>query len=292
MKINPFDNNFGAEITGVDLRDSSQEIKDAVYQAFLDHQVLVIRDQQLSPLQQVAFTEIFGELEWQENAQHSHPEHDKVLVLSNELRPDGSAVGVVDAGDFWHSDSSHHEEPVKITVLQSIRNPKTGGDTEFCDMYRIFEALPDDIKAKIAGRNAIHHVSKALNPRVTISPSRPGAADFYETQAKNRAAVSQPLVRTHDETGRQALYASPRFTLRIEDMDDAEAQPLLDELFKYVTDRKRPYHYRHKYRDGDLVMWDNRCTLHRATGGYGLPDIRRMHRTTVIGPKAFYKPAA
>ena len=117
MKINPFDNNFGAEITGVDLRDTSQEIKDAVYQAFLDHQVLVIRDQELSPLQQVAFTEIFGELEWQENAQHSHPEHDKVLVLSNELRPDGSAVGVVDAGDFWHSDSSHHEEPVKITLL-------------------------------------------------------------------------------------------------------------------------------------------------------------------------------
>lgn len=292
MKINPFDNNFGAEITGVDLRDPSQEIKDAVYQAFLDHQVLVIRDQELSPLQQVAFTEIFGELEWQENAQHSHPEHDKVLVLSNELRPDGSAVGVVDAGDFWHSDSSHHEEPVKITVLQSIRNPKTGGDTEFCDMYRVYDALPDDIKAKIAGRNAIHHVSKALNPRVTISPSRPGAADFYETQAKNRAPVSQPLVRTHDETGRQALYASPRFTLKIEDMDDAEAQPLLDELFKYVTDRKRPYHYRHKYRDGDLVMWDNRCTLHRATGGYGLPDIRRMHRTTVIGPKAFFKPAA
>ncbi|MQA66363.1 MAG: TauD/TfdA family dioxygenase, partial [Alphaproteobacteria bacterium] len=116
-----------------------------------------------------------------------------------------------------------------------------------------------------------------------------GAKDFYEEQAKNRPMVRQPLVRTHDETGRHALYASPRFTLKIDDMDDAEAQPLLDILFSYVIDRKRPHHYRHKYRDGDLVMWDNRCTLHRATGGYGLPDIRRMHRTTVVGPEAFYR---
>lgn len=290
MKITPLPNNFGAEITGIDLSDPSQEIKDAVYQAFLDYQVLVIRDQQMTPLQQVAFTEIFGELEWQENAIHAHPDHDKVLVLSNELRPDGTAVGVVDAGDFWHSDSSHHEIPVKITILQSVRNPKTGGDTEFCNMYAVYDALPEEVKRKIEGRFGVHHVSKALNPRVTISPSRPGAQDFYETQAKNRSEVLQPLVRTHEETGRQALYASPRFTLRIAGMDDAEGQPLLDQIFAHVTDRKRPHHYRHKYRDGDVVMWDNRCTLHRATGGYGLPDIRRMHRTTVIGEKSFYDP--
>ena len=289
MKVNPFANNFGAEIVGIDLRDPSRELTDAVYRAFLDHQVIVVRDQRLSPLEQVRLSERYGELEWQENSRHSHPDHDKVLILSNELRADGSAVGVVDAGDFWHSDSSHHELPVKMTMLQSISNPKTGGDTEFCNMYAVYEALPDDVKAKIRGHYGVHHVSKALNPRVTISPSRPGAKDFYEEQAKNRPMVRQPLVRTHDETGRQALYASPRFTLKIDGMDDAEAQPLLDILFSYVTDRKRPHHYRHKYRDGDLVMWDNRCTLHRATGGYGLPDIRRMHSTTVVGPEAFYR---
>lgn len=292
MKINAFKNGFAAEITGVDLRDPSDALREDVHQAILAHQVICVRDQKLSPLEQVSFTEFFGPLEWQENKQHAHPDHDKVLVLSNELRPDGTAVGVVDAGDFWHSDSSHHEEPVMYTILQSIRNPATGGDTEFCNMYAVYEALPAETKKKIEGRFGIHHVSKKLNPRTTISPSRPGAADFYEFQAKARPEVRQPLVRTHDETGRQALYASPRFTLRIEDMDDAEAQPLLDELFAYVTHKKRPYHYRHKYRDGDLVMWDNRCVLHRATGGYGLPEIRRMHRTTVIGGKAFYRPAA
>lgn len=290
MKITAFDRGFGAEISGVDLGRFSRTDADDIYQAFLDHQVLVIRDQNMTPLEQVAFSEIFGELEWQENAQHAHPDHDKVLILSNEIRPDGTAVGVVDAGDFWHSDSSHHEEPVKITILQSVKNPSRGGDTDFCDMYAAYDALPDEVKAQIAGRFGVHHVSKAINPRVTISPSRPGAQDFYETQAKNRSKVVQPLVRTHDETGRQALYVSPRFTIAIDGMDDAEAQPLLDQVFAGITSKTRPHHYRHKYRDGDVVMWDNRCLVHRATGGYGLPDIRRMHRTTVVGQKAFYKP--
>ena len=290
MKLTPFDRGFGAEITGVDLARFTRTDADDIYQAFLDHQVLVIRDQKMAPLEQVAFTEIFGELEWQENAQHAHPDHDKVLILSNEIRPDGTAVGVVDAGDFWHSDSSHHEEPVKITILQSVKNPSRGGDTDFCDMYAAYDALPDAVKEKIAGRFGVHHVSKAVNPRVTISPSRPGAQDFYENQAKIRSKVVQPIVRTHDETGRNALYVSPRFTIAIDGMDDAEAQPLLDQVFAGITSKARPHHYRHKYRDGDVVMWDNRCLVHRATGGYGLPDIRRMHRTTVVGQKAFYKP--
>jgi taurine dioxygenase len=290
MKINPFANNFGAEITGVDLKDPSKEITERVYQAFLDHQMLVVRDQDLSPLEQVAFTKRYGTLEWQENVKHSHPDHDKVLVLSNEIRPDGTAVGVVDAGDFWHSDSSHHEHPVKVTILMSIRTPSQGGATDFCDMYSVYDALPESTKQKINGRYGIHHASKALNPRVKISENRPGAKEFYAKQAKERPMVRQPLVRTHDETGRQALYVSPRFTLGIEDMDDSEAQPLLDELFEYIISEERKFHYRHYYREGDLVLWDNRCIVHRATGGYAKDDIRRLHRTTVVGERAFYTP--
>ena len=293
MKVTPLSPVLGAEVTGIDLSEPlARATVDEIYRRFLDHQVLVFRNQSLTPLRQVEFTERFGALEWQENAQHAHPDHDKVLVLSNEIRPDGTAVGVVDAGDFWHSDSSHHERPVKITLLHSLSNPSRGGDTEFCNMYAVHDALPAALRERIAGRTAIHHVSKVLNPRVTVSPSRPGAKDFYEAQARNRPEVAQPMIRTHDDTGRQALYVSPRFTIRIVGMDDSEGQPLLDELFAYVTDRKRRYHYRHKWDDGDLVMWDNRCLCHRAFGGYGLPDVRRMHRTTVVGEKAFYRPAA
>ena len=288
MKINPFNNQFGAEITGVDLRDCSSEITERVHQAFLDHQVLVIRDQNLSPMEQVKFSERYGELEWQENAKHSHPEHDKVLVLSNEIRPDGTAVGVVDAGDFWHSDSSHHQCPVTATILMSIKVPSQGGETDFCDMYRVYEALPDEMKQELRGKYGIHHVSKAVNPRVKISQNRPGAAEFYKMQAEERPYIKQPLIRTHDETNCQALYVSPRFTVGIDGMEDEKAQPLLDELFSYIYDPERKYHYRHHYRPGDLVIWDNRCVVHRATGGYEKDDIRRLHRTTIVGKEAYF----
>lgn len=293
MTIAPMPTGFGAEVTNVNLGHMSTDEADAIYQAYLDHQVLVIRDQAMTANEQVEFSARFGKIEEQENRQFAHPDNDKVVILSNEIRPDGTAVGVVDAGDFWHSDSSHIEIPVTTTILQSIRNSKEGGETDFCDMYSAYKALPDAIKETIAGRFGVHHVSKALNPRVSISAIRPGAKEFYEQQAKLRKKVLQPLVRTHEETGRQALFVSPRFTIAIDGMEDAEAQPLLDELFAPISDPARPHHYRHKYRNGDVVIWDNRNVVHRATGGYTLSDIRRMHRTTVTGNvRPFYKPDA
>jgi taurine dioxygenase len=291
MKITPFENLCGAEITNVDLAHLSQGEAEAIHEAYVDHQILVIREQALTPGQQYEFSARFGPIEEQENSQFSHPENDKVVILSNEIRADGSAVGVVDAGDFWHSDSSHHELPVTLTILQSVINSRVGGDTDFCNMYGAYEALPDELKEKIAGRNGIHHVSKALNPRVAISENRPDAKAYYEKQITSRPKVAQPLVRTHEESGRQALYISPRFTIGIEGMDDAAAQPLLDQLFAAINAPSRPYHYLHKYSDGDVVLWDNRCLVHRAMGGYKLPDIRRMHRTTVAGTvRPYYLP--
>jgi taurine dioxygenase len=179
-----------------------------------------------------------------------------------------------------------------ITILQSLRQPAKGGDTEFCNMYAVFDALPEATKAKIGDFQGIHHVSKTKNKRVTISPSRPGAKDFYELQATTRHSVVQPLVLTHPETGRRALYCSPRFTIGIKGLAEAEADPILDELFAYITDRARRWHYRHKWRDDDLVFWDNRCLCHRAVGGYGLPEIRWLHRTVVAGDRAYAKQEA
>jgi taurine dioxygenase len=289
LTVTSFAKGFGAAITQVDLGHMSEGEAQAVHQAYLDHQVIVIRDQDLSADQLVEFSARFGPIEDQENNQFAHPDNDRVVILSNEIRPDGTAVGVVDAGDAWHSDSSHHDIPVTATILQSIRNTKTGGDTDFCNMYAAYESLSADIKRKIEGRLGVHHVSKALNPRVVISANRPGAKEYYESQAKSRPQVVQPLVRTHEETGRQALFVSPRFTIAIDGMDDAEAQPLLDTLFATIADPANQY--RHKYQDRDVVVWDNRCIVHRATGGYALPDIRRMHRTTVAGRvRPFYRP--
>lgn len=281
-----------AEVVGLDCsKPLSPADLATLKQAFQDNPVLVIRDQSLTAKQQGVFSRQFGPLESQDQKNYTHPDDDDVLILSNEIRPDGTAVGIVDAGDFWHSDSSHHDEPCQATILYSVRNPARGGDTEFCNMYMVYEALPDDLKRQVEGRYAIHHVSKTRNRRVSISPDRPGAKDYYERRATETREVRQPLVRTHPQTGRQALYISPRFTIGIADMDDSEAQALLDRLFATFV-RERRFQYRHKWRDGDLVMWDNRCLNHRACGGYGLPDIRRMHRTTIVGDRPFYRPAA
>lgn len=288
MKVTPVSDIVGAEVTDIDLSQTlDADTRSALRQALVDHQLLVVRDQTLTPAQQVVFSETWGNPEIPANIQHTTEETPLVMILSNEIRPDGTAVGVVDGGDFWHSDSSHIPVPSMITILQSVKNPERGGDTEFCNMYAVYDALPDDLKQKIEGLYGIHHVSKTVNKRVTVSPDRPGAKDFYETQAKERAEVIQPLVLTHPESGRKALYCSPRFTIGIKGMEEAEADPILEELFSYITDRQRSYHYRHTYRENDLVLWDNRCLCHRAVGGYGLPDIRRMHRTVIGGDRTY-----
>jgi len=262
----------------------------ALKRAMLDFPVVAIRDQALTPPEQAAFSRQLGPLEAQDRKTYCHPDDADILILSNEIRPDGTAVGIVDAGDYWHSDSSHLEEPCRATILYAVRNPKTGGDTEFINMYQVYDALPADLRRRIEGRHGIHHISKIRNPRVNVSTARSDAVAYYKEREKATKDMLQPMVRTHPETGRQALYASPRFTIGIADMPDAEVQPLLDRLFEIMLEPR--FRYRHQWRDGDLVVWDNRCLNHQACGGYSLPDIRRMHRTTIRGDKPFYRPAA
>ena len=147
MKVTPVSKIVGAEVTGVNLSDPiTENTKQDLRQALLDHQVLVIRDQTLTPPQQVTFSAIWGDLETPSNIDYTIEETPKVMILSNEIRPDGTAVGVVDGGDFWHSDSSHIEIPSAITILQAVKNPERGGDTEFCNMYLAYEALSEGLK--------------------------------------------------------------------------------------------------------------------------------------------------
>jgi taurine dioxygenase len=291
LVANPIGDIGAAEIRGLDCsRPLSAKTLAALEATFLEYPILAIRDQVLTAKQQVAFSQQFGVLEPQERSQYVHTDDPGVLILSNEIGPDGTTVGVVDAGDFLHSDSSHMLEPVKTTILYSVKNPRTGGDTEYCNMYMVYDALPDDLRTTLAGRTAVHHVSKARNPRVSISKDRPDAKDFYAEAERIHADVHQPIVRTHPQTGRQAAYVSPRFTLAIDDMDSEISEQILTTIFNIMNQPR--FRYRHVWRENDLVMWDNRCLTHRATGGYVLPDVRRMHRTTVCGDKPFYSSAA
>jgi taurine dioxygenase len=283
MQIRRLGATMGAEITGTDLNRLAPVTFEKIRNAFHAHKVIAIRDQDLTPAAQLAFSRRFGALEDQLNAHYTIEGYPEVLVLSNDIR-DGKPVGLVDGGDFWHSDSSHREYPSMATILFSVKNPSTGGDTEFADMAAAYDALPEQMKRRIVGLKGIHAVSKLKNKRVQVSPRRPDGKDFYE---KQKAIPDQiwPLVRTHPVTGQKALYLSPRFTIGIEGMAQAEADEILDVLFEQQI---RPaFVYRHRWRDRDLVMWDNRCVIHRATGGFEYPDVRTMHRTVVAGDKPF-----
>ncbi len=274
---------MGAEITGVDLDSLSSDEFGLIRRAFHDHKVLAIRDQTLTPAAQIAFSRRFGALEDQLNAHYTIEGYPEVLVLSNDLR-DGKPVGLVDGGDYWHSDSSHREFPSTATILFAVKNPSTGGDTEFADMTAAYEALFGEMKRRISALKGVHAVSKLKNKRVQVSPLRPDGEDFYRRQ-KGIPDQIWPLVRTHPVTGKKALYLSPRFTIGIEGMAEAEANEILDALFAHQI---RPeFMYRHRWKDGDLVMWDNRCVIYRATGGFTYPDVRTMHRTVVAGDKPF-----
>ena len=283
MEIRRLGAAMGAEILGVDLNALDDAEFSRIRDAFHTYQVLAIRNQSLPPAAQLAFSRRFGALEDQLNAHYTVPDYPEVLVLSNDLK-DGKPIGLIDGGDFWHSDSSHREHPSMATILFAVKNPRAGGDTEFANMYAAYEALPDELKRRIATLRGVHAVSKLKNKRVTVSPRRPDGKDFYERQ-KSIPDQIWPMVRTHPVTGKKALYVSPRFTIGIQGLSEAEADEILDHLFAHQI---RPeFVYRHKWADGDLVMWDNRSVIHQATGGYSYPDVRTMHRTVVAGDRPF-----
>jgi taurine dioxygenase len=283
MQVRRIGATMGAEITAIDLDRLSPESFEEIRSAFHAHKVIAIRDQDVTPAAQIAFSRRFGALEDQLNAHYTVEGYPEVLVLSNDVRG-GKPVGLVDGGDFWHSDSSHREFPSMATMLFAVKNPSTGGDTEFADMVAAYDALTDTMKRRIAQLRGIHAVSKLKNRRVQVSPRRPDGKDFYERQ-KSLPDQIWPLIRTHPATGRKALYLSPRFTIGIEGINEAEADEILDTLFAHQT--RDEFVYRHKWKNGDLVMWDNRCVIHRATGGFSFPDVRTMHRTVLAGDKPF-----
>lgn len=278
----PLSDAMGAEITGLDLSvPLNDETFAALNDAFLEHQMLCIRTQTLQPEDLVGFSRRFGEVVPHDNRRFALDSHPEILVLSNDVDSDGNQIGVIDAGDAWHSDHQFKDRPAKCTILYSLKNPSRGGATDFTNQYAAYEMLPEEIKAKIEHLRGIHSISKLKNPRVVISGARQGAEAFYKKQEAEIPDVEHPLVRVHPETGRKVLFCSPRFTIGLAGIDPAEGDALLDDLIARSV--RKENRYRHHWQDGDLVMWDNRCVNHRATGGYDYPDIRLIHRTTVEG---------
>jgi taurine dioxygenase len=280
MEIRPLSDALGAEVIGLDLgAPISDATFEAVHRAFLDHCLLVFRDQNLTPDQHVAFSARFGPLTEHVIDQFLLPGYPQILRISNKKDSAGQNVGLVDAGRYWHSDLSYAEVPSLGSMLYSLEIPPEGkgGDTLFANLRAAYEALPDATKARLDGRKAVYMTSRQRfkdDDRIQLS----------ERQAAATPAVEHPVVRTHPETGRKALFVNPGHTDHIVGMSPAEGRALLEELFAHATGDA--FVYRHKWRLRDLVFWDNRCLMHIADPP--LPGYdRHMHRTTIEGDRPY-----
>ncbi len=278
LSVTPVQGRFVAEIGGVDLSQPLDDNRFAhIHDAFLKHSILVFRDQRLSNEQHIAFSRRFGELEIHTAKHWLLPSHPEILVLSN--RGEEGTKPIINGGAYWHSDITYKAKPPLGSLLYALEVPPEGGDTLYADMYAAYESLDDETKARIANLEAIHRYGDRYQAMAKEDKDRP---PLTAEQLAEVPDVTHPVVRTHPETGRKALFVNEGFTVGIVGLAPRESDVLLKHLFRHSV---QPEHiYRHRWRAGDLVMWDNRCTMHRATE-YDLRHARAMHRTTIQGSR-------
>jgi taurine dioxygenase len=269
--LRPLSPALGAEIVGVDL---SEEIEDHIFEQIRDawhrNLVILLRGQELSEEDQVRFAEKFGPPAVIHTKQFVR-NHPAVMLISN-IREDGKPIGALPDGEMhFHTDQCHQERPAMASMLYALEVPSTGGNTLFANGYAAYATLPDGVKRRIEGR-------KALN-----------AYDYDSAATKRGTRLADgvpscvhPVVRTHPATGRKALYVNRLMTVRIEGLPEAESNELLATLFDHQE--RREFIYEHVWRPGDLLMWDNRCTLHARTD-FSANERRLMRRVTILGEK-------
>jgi taurine dioxygenase len=277
MRITPLSDVCGAEVIGFDCGgDNDQEHFQAVRSAFNDHSVLIFRDQHLTPEQHIGFSRLWGDIKGHILTQYLLSGYPELLVVSNKKDDNGEPMGIEDAGRYWHTDVSYDAIPPMGSLLYGLEIPPEGGDTLFASQYRAYDNLPQDLRDRVSGLSAHHRFNYTQIQAEDGSARKP----LTEEQKKQLVGAVHPIVRTHPDTGRKALYVNPGFTDRVVDMEEGESQTLLDTLFGYATDDAVVY--RHKWHVRDLVFWDNRCLMHHATL-YPADSIRHMIRTTVAG---------
>jgi taurine dioxygenase len=279
LQTAPLSTHFGFEAGGVDL---SHELSDAEFaeleRMFFRAQVLVLRDQSLTPAQFVAFARRFGPPEPHVIDQFHHPEDRNILILTNRKNASGQPLGLADAGTYFHTDYSYLQVPARATMLYSIEVPKSGGNTLFANQYAAYDDLPNSTRKRIDKLVAIHHYG---NRKVDDEMSRVAASPLTAEQKAKMPLITHPIVRPHPVTGRKALYAVSGSSYGIVGMPEDEAVALLDELAAHATQAK--YVYSLSYRVGDVVMWDNASLLHSATLT-DPDDPRTLWRITVKEP--------
>jgi taurine dioxygenase/putative 2-oxoglutarate oxygenase len=275
LELVPITDTIGTEVRGIDVTDDiSVRDFDRIYQAWIDTTILLFRGQRMSPEQQIAFTRRFGDVVAYTRSKFGAREDPEILVLSNIVR-DGKLIGSPYSGRVWHTDGHYLTEPPTGSMLYAIEVPPVGGDTSFANMIAAYDALPAATKQRIDG---LRVVISRVQSRPYNYPDRPAPT------AEERAAwidVTQPIVRTHEVSGRRAIYAGGNVPWRIEGMPEHESAPLVTFVQEFSVQPR--FTYRHLWRPGDIILWDNRSAMHRASPYDEVKDRRLMHRTTISG---------
>lgn len=281
VTITPSGHALAAEISRprgqtLDLRDLSDRDFEAIHRAWLNHLVLLFRGQQLTDEDLIRFSRRFGELDWapvQETGRRFVEGHPEIYVVSNVIL-NGVPIGSLGAGEAtWHTDMSYLEMPPKASMLYALETPPAGGNTYFCNMYEACDRLPGELRRRISGLALKHDGTYNSGGYL-----RQGMAAVDDPVTS--AGVYHPLLPRHPETGRTALYLGRRRNAYIGGLSLAESEALLDELWRHATADELAWS--HQWRPGDLVLWDNRCTMHRRDAFD--PDSRRvLHRTQIKG---------
>ena len=272
FSISPLTDHTGAEVTGLDFRTPiDADARAALNDAFVEHHVLVMRDQEFSPDDFKVAVQVFGELQPHDKKEHHVPGFPDVSYVSNDEFVNGRRII---PGETFHTDHSNHPRPPKATTLFAVDLPSSGGDTQYVNMHDAYDDLPEATKRKIDDLKAVHAYLSKYSPRPL--------GYLSEDSAKKLPPPGvHPLVRTHPENGRKALFLNPVRMESILGMEDADALKLIDELMAHATQKK--YEYRHKWRHGDWVLWDNRSVMHQANPDYDMNERRLLYRLMLRG---------
>ena len=280
LDINKVSDVAGAEILNINLSKPLPEFAlEKIMKAFIQHHVLIFRQQNLSKIEQESFTRNFGEIEGHVGRLPNGQRLPNVHTVTNvdTLTGKPTTAPHTDGNYYWHTDKSYHAVPSLMTLLHAVDIPPEGGDTLFCNMHMAYDALSPKEQKKIANLRVVHSWEASRKNTQNIPAT--------EKQKRERPPVSHPIIRTHPATGRKSLYIGMH-TSHIEGISEIEGKNLLDKLLEAATTSKNIY--RHKWQSGDLVLWDNRCLLHRGDKNFRMDRHRRiLHRTVVKGTVPF-----
>ena len=284
IKVKPIAGALGAEISGVDLAAIDDETFEEIKTAWLRHLVVFFRDQRITPQQQIAFAKRFGEIHYHP-FMNGMPEHPEILEI---IKEEGDTRAF---GEVWHTDQMFNPKPAKATMLYAKETPDAGGDTLFTNLYLAYDALSEPMKAMLSSvktwnvgdRKRLSQFDKKGSPREGRYVGNEKMAAKVRDPGDLPTEAAHPLVRTHPETGRKAIYIS-NHTQTLHGFKQAEARPIVDFLMAHAVQPE--FTCRFRWEVGSMAIWDNRCTQHRALNDYA-GKRRRMHRITIAGDTPF-----